>query len=205
MFIKNNKGVSLLEVLVTMGIITVLAGIAIPAYNSYKDGVKNTVVKADVSNARKAYLAYDAVNNTFCATLATAGLTGIGQSDLYEDSDKGFAGFKNQTAIGSATPCTLTVTELYKESGSAMGGASCSLNSSAFFFGAGFDKGGDQTGYYIGNNDSGPRKSKTTGSCSGSNAACSGTPAQANSGACTTAHATCSWTAGTIADICKDS
>ena len=205
MFIKNNKGVSLLEVLVTMGIITVLAGIAIPAYNQYKDGVKNTVLKADVSNGRKAYLAYDAVNNTFCATLETVGLTGLGESDLYEDSDKAFAGFGFTTVINSqsGTACTQTVADLQKMQNGGLTATSCKLNSSGFFLGAGFEK-GDQVGYFIGNNDSGPRASK--------GGVCTGYPNCRERTKCITANDAChgqttgqTWVPGTINDLCSDS
>ena len=202
MFIKNNKGISLLEVLVTMGIITVLAGIAIPAYNRYKDGVKDTVLKADVSNARKAYLAHDATNNTFCATLKDVGLTGIGGSDLYQKASQGFAGFASVTGC----PSTVTPAKVQKLKGSPMAAATCVLQPGEFIIAAGFAKStSDHTGFFISDDDSGPRASKG-GSCStqaSGQAAC--TSAQ-----CVTSHA-CNantvgvWNAGAIPDLCKDS
>ena len=156
MFIKNKKGFSLLEVLVTMGIVTVLAGIAIPAYNQYKEGVKDTAVKSDISNARKAYLAYDAVNNTFCVSLAGAGLAGLGESDTYKKADAFFMGLKLGTGTGACASNDPDGDDIKKEKGSDVGGNSCTLKSSTFKMGAGFKKGGHTVGYSIANNSSGP-------------------------------------------------
>ena len=54
MNIKNNKGFSLLEVLVTMGLIGILTVIALPAYKSYKETANDTVLKSDIGNGYKA-------------------------------------------------------------------------------------------------------------------------------------------------------
>ena len=70
---KNNKGFSLIEVLVTVGLIGVLVSIAVPAYNKYKKGTNRMAMKADLGNASKTYTAYDAVNDTFCASFTQVG------------------------------------------------------------------------------------------------------------------------------------
>ena len=66
---KNNKGFSLIEILVAMTLIGVLSAMAIPAYNSYRKDANKTVLKADVGNAYKAIHTYNAVNSTYCAKL----------------------------------------------------------------------------------------------------------------------------------------
>ena len=43
--LKNKKGFTLLEVLVTVGILGVLSAIAIPAYKQYKDTANDTACK----------------------------------------------------------------------------------------------------------------------------------------------------------------
>ena len=166
MFIKNKKGFSLLEVLVTMGIVTVLAGIAIPAYNRYKQGVKDTAVKSDVSNASKAYLAYDATYNTFCVSLSDAGLSAFGDSDIYTGAGvNSFMGFDHP--LTGCTGVTLGSNDVQKTAGSGVGGATCELEAASFKMGAGFKKGDKSVGYNITNTSSAP-KATAGGTCSDS-------------------------------------
>ncbi|MGI9548573.1 MAG: type IV pilin protein, partial [Bdellovibrionales bacterium] len=56
MILKNKKGFSLVELLVVIAIIGVLSGIAIPAYNNYKNQGTIEGVKASLNNAAKAIL-----------------------------------------------------------------------------------------------------------------------------------------------------
>ena len=72
--LRNNKGFSLLEVLITVGLIAILTGIAVPSYRAYKTNTVRVVVKADLSSGYRAYQAYDALNSTYCADLAAVGL-----------------------------------------------------------------------------------------------------------------------------------
>ena len=44
--LKNNKGFSLIEIMVALGLITLLVGLAIPQYKSYKKQVKSGVIKS---------------------------------------------------------------------------------------------------------------------------------------------------------------
>ena len=94
--LKNNKGFSLIEVLVTVGLIGVLVGIAVPAYNKYKESTNMVALKADLGNGGKVYTAYDAVNGTFCANWDLVGLEN-GGTNVFEKSQlyqrKGFIGF----------------------------------------------------------------------------------------------------------------
>ena len=191
----NNKGFSLLEVMVTMGIVGTLGVIAVPAYNQYRNNANDAVIKADVSSGHRAYLAHDAVNNTFCATLAGVGLTGIGSSDVYKGDSH--AGFKSDTCTVS-----LTASDLENHVGSALSGASCVLDESSFVFGAAFKSGDTSSGYYMENDDTGPQTT-TQGSCTGY----SGCTSKAN---CEAAAHTChaqatgqTWVASAITDVCN--
>ena len=97
MYIKNNKGFSLIEVLVTVGLIGILVGIAVPSYNKYKENTSRVAMKADMGNASKTYNAYAAINASFCADWIAVGLaktatqTSFHASTLYKK--KGFIGF----------------------------------------------------------------------------------------------------------------
>ena len=101
--INSNKGFSLIEVLVTVGLVGVLVGIAVPSYNKYKQNTSTVAMKADMSNAAKTYNAYSAINATFCADwkevgLARGSVTSFDGSTLYKKM--GFVGFET-----GATDC----------------------------------------------------------------------------------------------------
>ncbi|MDE0118857.1 MAG: prepilin-type N-terminal cleavage/methylation domain-containing protein [Bdellovibrionales bacterium] len=104
MNIKNNKGFSLIEVLVTVGLIGVLVGIAVPSYNKYKESTNTVAIQADLGNGGKVYTAYDAVNGTFCANwddvgLRNSGVTVFEKANLYKrDAFIGFSGLETDCA-----------------------------------------------------------------------------------------------------------
>ena len=92
--LMNKKGFTLLEILVTVGIVGVLSAVAVPAYNQYKRGTIETAVESDIGNFQKAYMAYNAVNGTYCATFSAAGIT---VRDGRNYSKKGAIGFNSVT------------------------------------------------------------------------------------------------------------
>ena len=74
MRVSNNKGFSLIEVLVTVGLIGILVGIAIPSYNGYKQNTVSMALKADLGNGAKAYNAQYAVESSYCYPFSAVGL-----------------------------------------------------------------------------------------------------------------------------------
>ena len=92
MYIKNNKGFSLIEVLVTVGLIGILVGIAVPSYNGYKKNTLRMGIRADVGSGHKVYNAKYAVDSSFCHLPDDVGLSLKRDSNaMYKN--KGFFGF----------------------------------------------------------------------------------------------------------------
>ena len=104
--LKNNKGFSLIEVLVTVGLVGILSSIAIPSYRGYKRNTLRLSLKSDVANAQKVYTAKHAVDGDYCYTFEDVGLTkDKDKSPVY--TNKGFYGFGS---VG--TNCTLDVSDI---------------------------------------------------------------------------------------------
>ena len=99
--LRNNRGFTLLEILVTVGIVGVLSAVAVPAYNQYKKGTIETAVESDIGNFQKAYMAYNAVNGTYCASFVVAG---IQMRDPRNYNKSGIIGFSDVDASCGGTP-----------------------------------------------------------------------------------------------------
>ena len=100
--LKSNRGFSLVEVLVTVGLIGILVGIAVPSYNKYKKNTLSMAIKADVANGHKAYSAFNATEGDFCSSLPDAGVNVDMTSVTYRT--KGFFGFSSVDVNCDAKP-----------------------------------------------------------------------------------------------------
>ena len=104
--LRNKKGFTLLEILVTVGIVGVLSAVAIPAYNQYKGSVTRTAMKSDTGNIAKSYLAYNAMNGDYCANLKDVG---IQIEDKRNYNKQGWLGFSNTTCTPSIPAADIIV------------------------------------------------------------------------------------------------
>ncbi len=90
--VKKDLGFTLVEILVVIGIISVLAAIATMQYQKFKIKSFDITVKSDLRNAIPALEAYFAEYNTFPATLASLLASGFNLS-----KDVSFTKYKVET------------------------------------------------------------------------------------------------------------
>lgn len=68
---KNEKGFTLIELMIVIAIIGILAAIAIPQFSAYRTRSYNSAAQADLRNAATAQEAYQVDNQTYCQTIGT--------------------------------------------------------------------------------------------------------------------------------------
>ena len=65
---KNEKGFTLIEIMIVLAIIGILSAIAVPSFLSYRDKSYDTTAKADLKNMMKFLNFYYLENDTYPAT-----------------------------------------------------------------------------------------------------------------------------------------
>ena len=68
---NNEKGFTLIELMIVIAIIGILAAIAIPQFSAYRTRSYNSAAEADLRNAATAQEAYYVDNQTYCSSTST--------------------------------------------------------------------------------------------------------------------------------------
>ncbi len=83
---NNDKGFTLIELMIVIAIIGILAAIAIPNFVSYRQRSYNSAAQSDLKNAmttQEAYFVDEARYSSDSGRLVTAGYTASGDVDLF--------------------------------------------------------------------------------------------------------------------------
>ncbi len=134
--IKNNRGISLVEILVSVSILGVLATIAVPSYQSYRQTAIKNVLKLELTNGAKAYaIYYKVVEENYCVDFEEVGFNPTFKpAEIL--SEGGFIGFNDHPG------CTTSPGVINKKGSSTTAPEKCRLNSNSFFMGAKTEMGG---------------------------------------------------------------
>jgi type IV pilus assembly protein PilA len=71
MHTRNEKGFTLIELMIVIAIIGILAAIAIPQFSAYRAKSYNSAAQSDLRNAATAQEAYFVDNQTYCSSTTT--------------------------------------------------------------------------------------------------------------------------------------
>lgn len=109
---NNEKGFTLIELMIVIAIIGILAAIAIPQFTNYKKRAGNSASMSDLKNLATAQEVYNTDNNTYTSTIANlsgAGFIGASKNVTVTITAASATAF-TATAVSSAGTHTYTVT-----------------------------------------------------------------------------------------------
>jgi len=108
---KNEKGFTLIELMIVIAIIGILAAIAIPQFSAYRTRSYNSAANADLRNACTAQEAYYVDNSTYTSTVGNlTGSYGLFTSDgVTVTCNSGSTTYYNMQADHSSGDVTYTV------------------------------------------------------------------------------------------------
>jgi type IV pilus assembly protein PilA len=96
--LRQEKGFTLIELMIVIAIIGILAAIAIPQFTSYRQRSFNAAVQSDIRNAATAQEAFFSDSQTYTSTVSDLTSRGFTQS----------ANVSPFTSLGNSTGYTLT-------------------------------------------------------------------------------------------------
>ena len=99
---NNEKGFTLIELMIVIAIIGILAAIAIPQFTNYKKRAANSASMSDLKNLATAEEVYNTDNNTYTSTIANLSDSG------YKGNSKGVT-----VSITAASATAFTATAVH--------------------------------------------------------------------------------------------
>jgi len=152
--LKNNKGFTLVELMIVVAIIGILAAIAVPNYQKYQSKARQAEVKLNLSTAHTALQSFMVENSTYTGCLANIGVAvGSAAEKRYysfgiDDASTGAANCgpaggvacTTFSGFGTATPATCTaglLTNRFDQTTQAAGSAAAPSTGIANAAGAG--------------------------------------------------------------------
>ena len=96
--LRNNKGFTLIELMIVVAIIGILAAIAIPNFMTYQCKAKQSEAKSNLGNIRTMQEAYIAEYDRYSSSMTLVGFSTKGDSARYSYSTTGGASTFTATA-----------------------------------------------------------------------------------------------------------
>ena len=132
----NQKGFTLVELMVVIAILGVLAAIAIPKFNDSTTLANTAKIEADLSTIDSALVMYQANGNTISSGLTVAGLVTAGYLTTEPTTPAGYyyqAGAKSSAGLTKGTSYAIDTTSTDATYGRAYLGSAVTNTSDTFY------------------------------------------------------------------------